>query len=392
MGLALAGVITAAVLAGVGILTGVFEPTPSVPIAHNIIYTAPISTDAEIELPSEVIELLHEDGLAGAGVAVSRVDSDGTVDVEVVDMTPRVDDSKDSAILNIPERAAEAIDKKIDTIEKSINNPASGGDRALFSGLTKLKLADAPTIIVSSGLDLADPVSFPSLAWTVPVEDVVANVKDSGERLNVSDDVTFVVVPSAGAQPQLRDLQSTYRNDVWTGVLQGGGASSVRFIDAVAVDTADVSGRPEAPVVSVPPLPITPVGDPADPKRATCSVPSAFFVVNEPTLLDEEGTVAALRDCIENALAAGATFELDGHTSYSGPLDGDGRPAIALPENQTLSEDRVDTIADTVMIDRLGVPADRILARRGHGNVDQPVPDDPGSPENRRVDITFTTP
>jgi hypothetical protein len=98
--------------------------------------------------------------------------------------------------------------------------------------------------------------------------------------------------------------------------------------------------------------------------------------------------VQNLTPCITDALAAHATFALDGWTSYEGPLNADGKPEFDYAYNQTLSEQRVQTIA-SLLVNDLHVPQSAITHQVGHGNVDQPNPD-PRSAANRVVVITYT--
>ena len=88
-------------------------------------------------------------------------------------------------------------------------------------------------------------------------EEVVANVKKAGALPTLHGPVTFVLVPTAGPQPQLGQAQKNYLKSVWTSLLTAAGATSVRFIDATG--TAASSGAPSAPTVPVPGLPVTPI-------------------------------------------------------------------------------------------------------------------------------------
>ena len=147
---------------------------------------------------------------------------------------------------------------------------------------------------------------------------------------------------------------------------------------------------PGAPAVSVPGPPPTLIEPkPAGPGRVTCTVPASYFVYNTATLIAPAQTMQNLSPCITKALAAHATFALDGWTSYEGPLDASGRPAFNDPANITLSEKRVQAIAD-LLIDGLDVPRSDITRMTGHGNFGQPEPD-PRSAANRVVVITYTT-
>ncbi len=62
-------------------------------------------------------------------------------------------------------------------------------------------------IIISSGLDLADPDNFRSMQWKVPSADVVADMKNADDQPALHGPVTFVLVPVAGTQPQLGQAQ-----------------------------------------------------------------------------------------------------------------------------------------------------------------------------------------
>lgn len=81
-------------------------------------------------------------------------------------------------------------------------------------------------------------------------------------------------------------------------------------------------------------------------------------------------------------------IERDGWTSYEGPLNAKGEPAVDYASNRELSKEQVQTIAN-LLINHLGVPPSAISRMTGHGNVNQPYPD-PSSPANRVVIITYT--
>jgi hypothetical protein len=122
--------------------------------------------------------------------------------------------------------------------------------------------------------------------------------------------------------------------------------------------------------------------------EVTCTVPTGYFMVNTPELADSARTKRELTPCIKAALAAHASFALDGWTSYEGPLNAKGKPAVDYAYNRKLSEERVRAIAN-LLVNRLGVPRSAITRMTGHGNVNQPYPD-PSSPANRVVIITYT--
>ena len=352
----------------------------------QFIYTAPTANDAAITLPGPVQNELLQVGLAHRSIALTRVGLTGDVSTSSVDMTPRTGDR----VLKVTGRAVPVIDAKISAIEKAVNSPAvaTGGGQALYAGLTRTTFTGAPVTIISTGLDLANPDNFRALNWSVPPEEVVANVKNAGALPALHGPVTFVLVPTAGPQPQLGQAQKNYLKSVWTSLLTAAGATSVRFIDATG--TAASPGAPNAPTVAVPRLPVTPIPPVHEaPNKVTCTVPASYFIVNTPELIDAAQTKQALTHCISAALAAHATFALDGWTSYEGPLKPNGKPAVNYPVNRKLSKARVRTIAN-LLVNDLGVPRSAITRLTGHGNINQPNLD-PSSPANRVVIITYTT-
>lgn len=370
----------------IGALTGVTETTD---IARHYVYTAPTANDTSIVLPPEVKTDLQSVGLAHQKVALTRIDSTGQTTTSVIDLTPRTGDSPKDPVLTIDDRAIPVIDAKILDIEKTVNSSsATTGDRALYAGLTKIDFTSIPTTVISSGLDLASPDNFRDLNWSVPAQDVVANVKKAGAQASLHGPVTFVVVPSTGAQAQLGQAQKQYHKQTWTALLTSAGATSVTFLDATGTTASSSMPAPAIPVPAMPDTPIAPQKSVTDPKKVTCTLPASYFVVNTPTLIDPEKTKRDLTACVNDALAANATFSLDGWTSYVGPLDAAGKPAVDSPENRALSDARINTIADLIIND-FKVPPASITDRRGHGNTDQPDPD-PGSEKNRVVVISYT--
>jgi outer membrane protein OmpA-like peptidoglycan-associated protein len=362
--------------------------TPSAdPVAGQFIYTARTANDAAITLPGVVQAALRQAGLAHQSVELTRVDYAGNVSTSDIDMTPRTGNSPQDPPLKVLGRALPVIDAKISSIETDINT-ASGttGGRALYAGLTRADFSGIPVTIISSGIDLADPDDFRSLKWKVPPGDVVAEVKNTSALPALHGPVTFVLVPTAGSQPQLEQAQKNYLKAVWTALLTTAGATSVTFIDAGA--TAATSMAPSVSTVPVPDLPTTPIPQVPGSKGVTCTVPQSYFVFDTAELIDAAKTIRDLTPCITAALAAHATFALDGWTSYEGPLSAAGQPAFNDPANITLSEQRVQAIAD-LLVNNLGVPVSDITRTTGHGNAGQPNPD-PRSAANRVVVITYT--
>jgi hypothetical protein len=364
---------------------------PAGPVADQFVYTARTANDAPIALPAVVQAGLRQDGLAHQSIELTRVDYTGTVSTSDVDLTPRTGNSPQDPVLKVNGRALQAIDAKISGIEADVNDPSgTAGGRALYAGLTRTDFTGVPVTIISSGIDLADPDDFRSLQWKVPPGEVVADVKRAGDQPALHGPVTFVLVPVAGSQPQLGQAQKSYLKAVWTALLSSAGATSVTFIDATttAATTMATAAAPMVPPVSLPDLPTTPIPQVPGPKGVTCTVPQSYFVFDTADLIDAAKTIRDLTPCVTAALAAHATFALDGWTSYEGPLTAAGQPAFNDPANITLSQERVQAIAN-LLVNDLAVPASAITRTTGHGNLGQPNPD-PRSAANRVVVITYT--
>jgi hypothetical protein len=308
------------------------------PVADQFIYTTRTANDAAITLPGVVQDNLRQVGLAHQSIALTRVGYTGNVSTSYIDMTPRTGNSSQDPVLIVADRAVPVIDAKISAIETAVNSPAgtTGGGQALYAGLTRTDFTGAPVTIISSGIDLADPDNFRSLKWDVPPEEVVANAKKAGALPALHGPVNFVLVPTAGPQPQLGQAQKDYLKAIWTALLTAAGATSVTFIDANG--TTAGSRASSAPTVAVPALPVTPIPPvSAANDTVTCTVPANYFIFNTDKLIDPAKTKQDLTPCIEAALAAHATFALDGWASYEGPLDANGKPAFDYVGSPRLS-------------------------------------------------------
>jgi hypothetical protein len=389
-----------AVLAGGGVrafardLAGHTSPGPVVnppsSIAGLVIYTARTANDAAISLPAVVQQNLFQDGMAHQSIELIRVGYTGDISPSYIDMTPRTGNSSTDPPLIVAGRKGPAIEAKISGIQAAVNSAPSttGGSRALFAGLTRITFPDAPVTIISSGLDLANPDNFRILNWSVSPAVVVADVEKAGDLPVLHGPVTFVLVPAAGQQQQLRQSQKNYIESIWTALLKAAGATSVTFVDTIG--TTASSAAPSAPTVPVPalistPIPQVHVGN----NKVTCTVPDSYFIFGKAGLIDPAQTVLNLTPCIDAALAAHATFTLDGYASYEGPLGADGQPEYNYGYNITLSDGRVQTIAN-LLVNDLDVPWSSITHLTWHGNMNQPDPGDPSSSNNRVVIITYT--
>jgi hypothetical protein len=157
------------------------------------------------------------------------IDGDGAVvSNEFFDMTPRL---PNGTVLKVEPRAEEVTAANLELVGQKLNggSPSVPG-QALFLGLERLQLdTSVPIFVVSSLLDTADPLDMRRLGWDVAPDDVVRELKESGELPNLNGaDVTFVVRPVAGEQEQLRQPQVEYRESLWTGLVVASGAFTAR--------------------------------------------------------------------------------------------------------------------------------------------------------------------
>jgi hypothetical protein len=394
--LAGAGIVAAIALVVVGVLLSKHHlhlgsssvvVSGGAPAAAQVVYTERTANDAAITLPAAVQGQLYRIGQRDQSIQVTKIGFTGSTSPSDIDMTPRTGNSSTDPILRVG--VGQALDAKISTITATINSspPGASGGRALFAGLTKIDFTGAPLTIISSGLDLANPDNFRVLNWSFPAQELVAEIRAGHDLPALHGPVTFVLVPTTGSQPQLGQAQKTYLKGVWTTLLKASGATSVTFIDAATAQAG--SPAPSAPVVQVPSQLGTPIGQiRVNPRQVTCTVPTSRFIVNTPELIDPAQTALDLTPCVQAALAVHASFALDGWTSYEGPLNADGKPAVNYPVNLQLSQERVRTL-ESLLVNDLAVPRSEITRTTGHGDFDQPYPD-PSSPRNRVVVITYT--
>jgi hypothetical protein len=365
---------------------------PAVGVAAQIVYTASTANDALFTLPEGVRADWRRIGLSNETIALTRVDSTGEVRTSVLDLTPRVNDKPDSPILKVYDRAIQAIDLKIAAIETDINShPATSGNRALYVGLLKTNLVkNVPLYIISSGLDLTNPINTRSLAFDVPPSQVIDRVKAAGEVPDLKGtEVTYVFVPSTGAQVQLRAPQRSYIKNLWKLLLLAAGASSVHVVDATGTTSASPVPAPPVLLPALPGTPIQPVTPPGRPQDTVCRLSSStYFVFNTAHLVDRATTKADLKDCVGKA-GKNTTVSLDAWTSYEGPVTAAGKPTMNPASSIALSNARNQSLV-TLLVE-LGIDRARITRMTGHGNDNLPYPKDPGSQQNRVCTVTFNT-
>lgn len=354
-------------------------------IRAHLVIQAPTQNDASVAMPSEVRAALREIGLSHGQIEVDHIGATGEVQSQIVDLTPRVSDAANAQVIKVQARALEAIDRKLDALlAQEINPPAEQGNRALYTGLLKINFGDSlPVFIVSSLLDLTDPVDTRALSWDVSPESVLDSVGEVPGLKGAA--VIWVVVPPAsdGPQERLRQEQSNYLKNIWKELLMtGGDAASLSFLEPPGGPSAGAIGAPTVPLPDLPDTPIKP--EPGRPGYTECRVGSSYFKPNSAKLLDPQKTRTALAGCVA-AIPPGTRVDLDGWTAWFGALDDRGNPVENPDSDIALSRDRAWAIQD--LLKNMGVDQ-KFITVNGHGNDNQPNPD-PKSPFNRVVVITI---
>jgi hypothetical protein len=373
-------------------------PAPTPAEAVHVIYQARTSTDGAIVLPGNVTDEFRRIGQANGRLLLTRIDA-GVSSSTVWDLTPRLEGSdrevKDSS------RRAQTIDASIATLVRTMNTTtASTGGRSLYRGLLATAFSPStPVFVVANPMDTTDPLDARKLAFDVPVADVVKTVTDAKETFDLhGNPVTFIPVTTAGAQAQLRAAQDDYLFSLWSQLLLANKAGHVTVLPIGAAASnggqQPVPVGPETPTVALPDLPGTPVlPDPNPPVgKEVCELnSSSYFIPDTAQLIDPEGTRKDLAGCVQQAKSiAGATISLDAWVAYYGPLGPDGKPAVNSKNAIQLSQARVEAIAK--LLASMGIPEQTIVSRVGHGNADQPDPQNPASPRNRVCRITINKP
>lgn len=364
---------------------GTPAPAPATAQAH-VVYQARTSTDGPLNLPVDVTATLTRIGKHDGSILLTRIDG-ATSTTTTLDLTPRTagHETRDTG------RRASQIQATLSALTDTMNTPAATGGRALYSGLRTTRFTEGiPVIILGNELDLTDPVDTRKLAFTVTIKDAVTALGTNLPALHDAP-VTFVPTPTTAPQDELGPDQSDYLDQLWTGILTSAGASHVTITRADTTSpppAANAGGRPDSATVPVPALPGTAIPPGHHPDGSTtCTIPGTRFAFDQATLADPDQTANDLKDCVTQALTAGATLTIDAYASYEGPVTPNGQPATHNPHNQTLSQARANTLA-ALLIHQLGVDPTRIGHVTGHGDHNLPDPTDPASPANRIAVIT----
>lgn len=367
-----AGIVALALIVGLGavLMAGrssvkasspVPAPVSDEPAASVTVVSTALTANAQaVSFAGSLQDYFTELAKSKSTARLVVIDGNGVlVHDEVRELTPRLENGDE---VKVAKRAEPIIAATVAGLSDTINQVATQPGEALLLGLSSLQVTTEQLIIVSPGLDLADPLNFEALGWDVPVEDILASLDGELPDLSAVTTVTFVVPPVAGAQHQLREPQRAYLEKVWTAVLKKAGAQQVNFV--YPEGTAPPAGAPASPPVTVPPPPDTPV--PATPQK--CVIDSGtYFRSDHAVLIDRKATKRALQGCADQ-IGADSTAVVVGHTAGKDP---DNQFALGL------SRKRAHVIAG--LLTDLGVPGEHIT-EKGLGNRNQPY----ASPFDRR--------
>lgn len=334
-------------------------PTAPVQVAGTVVSTAVSSNEAQVVVPDPVATVWTALGQRGSGLEWVSVAGDGTTSDTDIDLTAD------------PAAGAASIADKINA------NAAQIDGRSAFAGLAAVDSPDkAPVWVFSPLLDTAEPVDFRELAFDESPASVVKAVKKSGELPDLDGRVvTFVVTPAVGDQGKLSKLQVGYQRAVWEGLAEAAGAKKVVFYDGTG--TTSATGT-----ISAIPVP-SPDDDFASADQGTtrtCTLPSpALFVADQPTLIDKQATLKALKKCVGD-LDSSTKITVEGHTA--------GSSGTSNAFAKQLSTQRATEVA--ALLKDLDVPAKNIVEVVGYGN-SKPIAEPDTNPENRAVVVTFST-
>ena len=297
-------------------------------------------------MPSAVQADLTSAAQAHKSVELDQVSYTGNVSTSEVDMTPRTGDSSQTRSSRCPAASLRPSRRRSPPSRGDVDAPASGpGGRALYLGLTRTTFSTAPVIIVSSGLDLSNPDNFRSLQWSVPAAEIVAEVKSSDDLPALHGPVIFVLVPTAGGQPQLGQQQKNYIEGVWTALLKAAGATSVTFVDADSSRSRGQRAERARGPGAEPAGHQDPGAAPANGKFS-CTVTDSFFSFEDRTWPIPRQIEQDLAPCVDGGPRRPRDLRARRVGLLRGPAQRRGPAARQRAlERQQLSVQRVETIA-----------------------------------------------
>jgi len=330
-----------------------------VQVGGSVISTAGSSNEVNVVVPAPIAASWTELGGSGSGVEWVLVAGDGTTGSEPIDL------------------AGDAAAATTGLTEQMNSAQAAAPGRSALAGLNAVASpAGAPVWVFSPMLDTIAPLDFNQLAFDESPPNVVDAVTAAGKLPDLKGrEVTYVVTPPAGEQEKLTDLQIGYQHAIWDGIATAAGASKVTFMDG----TGTTAGTGTIPPIAIPD-PNDKINSEQQGQTRTCTLPSpALFLPNEPTLIDKEATLAALKECV-GTLDPTTKIAVEGYTAAVAGED----QAVAID----LSTRRATEVA--ALLRELNVPADNIAYVGGYGSTKPLV--EPGSdPANRAVVVTFSS-
>jgi outer membrane protein OmpA-like peptidoglycan-associated protein len=331
----------------------------AVQVGGSVISTAGSSNEMNVVVPAPIATSLTELGGSGSGVEWVLVAGDATTSTEPTGLAGD---------------AATSITDLTGQINKA---QATAPGRSALAGLDAVKSpAGSPVWVFSPMLDTVSPLDFNQLAFDESPPNVVDAVKAAGKLPDLQGrEVTYVVTPAAGEQEKLTDLQIGYQHAIWDGIATAAGASKVTFVDG----TGTTPGTGTIPPVAIPD-PNDKINSEQQGQTRTCTLPSpALFLPNEPTLIDKDATLAALKDCV-GTLDPTTKITVEGYTAA---VAGEDQAAAV-----DLSTRRATEVA--ALLRELNVPAENISNVVGYGSA-KPLVEPASDPANRAVVVTFTS-
>jgi outer membrane protein OmpA-like peptidoglycan-associated protein len=329
-----------------------------VQVGGSVISTAGSSNEMNVVVPAPIATSLTELGGSGSGVEWVSVAGDGTASTE-------------------PTSLADAATAITDLTGQMNKSQATAPGRSALAGLDAVKSpAGSPVWVFSPMLDTMSPLDFNQLAFDESPPNVVDAVKAAGKLPDLQGrEVTYVVTPPAGEQEKLTDLQIGYQHAIWDGIATAAGASKVTFIDG----SGTTPGTGTIPPIAIPD-PNDKINSEQQGQTRTCTLPSpALFLPNEPTLIDKDATLAALKDCV-GTLDPTTKITVEGYTAA---VAGEDQAAAV-----DLSTRRATEVA--ALLKELNVPAENISNVVGYGSA-KPLVEPASDPANRAVVVTFTS-
>lgn len=341
------------------------------------------ATSAE---PRPALAASARDAVSTHALAAHRP-ADGAIDLVVqgvpagdtVDLTPMLGADR---VQQVPDEREAAVAESLDDLDARVSGLEAGDD-----GLDLLSvLADASRlhdsgsiVVVSSGLQTADPVDLRQLGWSFDPATIAATLAERGALPDLSrHDVTFVGLGVTGGDQPAPALSATTRlSDLWLAICEAAGADSCTEGGAGSALEAPTASRD---------TPIVPVSTDATPCTTPLVLSTAVLFGGDSAVLDPDAD-AALTAVVDELgrCPSGVAANVVGHAAdVTDAVDGE---ALSLERASAVHEALVGS----------GVPSSVFGSVAGRGDTEPVVDDRPGgvfdeslAAQNRRVEITFT--